>query len=136
MSQAPRTQRAVLFAATGVAVFLGVGASLPLWDVADGWGRMGGLEVYMTVILRRHGTLWDAVAKTPGLFRTFGLAETWAFHFPNFVVGALLLALGAVVGLLCYWFRSRPLALGGLLLLVAVGWFIAAITGLDKDLVK
>jgi hypothetical protein len=86
-----------------MALFLGVVAPLPIWDVVDGWGPGGTQGVYRLVTGRRRGTLWDALAHTPGYFRRVGFAETRAFHSDNLVFGVLLLATGAGVGLLCYW---------------------------------
>jgi hypothetical protein len=92
MAYRPRLHPALVFAVLGAALFLGVGAALPLWWVP-------------LQHLRRHpednrywGTLWEAVAGAATTLREF--PQPWQGE--NVVVALVLLAAGAAAGLVCW----------------------------------
>jgi hypothetical protein len=86
----------LLGAAVGAALFLGVGAALPLWWVPLRPHHFSGM--FHAVDTRQWGTLWEAVAG----------ASTSLLEFPppgqgeNVVVALVLLGVGAAAGLFCW----------------------------------
>jgi hypothetical protein len=96
---------ALIFATVGAGICLGVGAVLPLWPVPNVPPAGSGCpfadpDSYSAC----PGTLWQAVLAAPALIR----CPVWRTN--NALVGASLLALGALAGADFYWFIVLPVA--------------------------
>ncbi len=109
MANKQRRSPALLVCVGGAALFLGLGSVLPLWGVPYrpriSWG-IRPLDWEDCEI--RRGALWESIAGTAGLLHSYH--QNWQFE--NLVVGLVLLAAGAMAGLLFYWL-SRNLASAG-----------------------
>jgi len=104
MAPRPRPHPAVVLAAVGAALSLGVGAMLPYWVVIDGCG-WGGSTVgdFGRVCYISSGTLWQAAVGVTSYVKECGEVPPWQWWLHNGGVAAGLLAAGAVAGLVS-WF--------------------------------
>src|SRR4051812_47279490 len=106
MSRKPTLRAALLSAAAGAALFLGVGAALPLWDVFPGpnTGSVLYLEGPHWIGLTERGPLWRALARKVWVENHMrSLGAVGGYLVPQVALApAGLLVIGAAAGLLGY----------------------------------
>jgi hypothetical protein len=96
MGDSRKLYTALLFAAGGAGLLLGIYAHLPIW------------EVHYHIFLRGEGTLWEAVLQTADNGKRVGFFTACSWNGYNFCLVIISICLGAGLGVFCWWLHFRP----------------------------